>query len=409
MKILTLSSVYPNTAQPSLGLFVRERMRRVAEVGEEVRIVAPVPSFPLDHLIRSVKGGYRPAVSGRLKPENGAVCHPPFLCPPGVFKGLDGWLYALSLLPVLHKIRRRFPFQLIDAHFTYPDGVAASLLARRFRVPFTITLRGTEVPHAREPSKRLQMIRAYQRANALIAVSRSLGDLAVELGAQPEKIHVIPNGVDTRRFRPMAKNEARRALGLPDGAPVILTVGALVRRKGIHRVLEIMPRLCRRHPDLVYVVVGGGSVEGDMSGELTRIIEERNLEGRVQMEGPKPPDILPLYYSAADLFVLPTTNEGWANVLMESLACGTPVITTDVGGNAEVVSDDFLGMLIPSENPWALENAVLKGLGRSWDREAIAAYAARRDWTQVAKEVIEVFRQVLYRNDTLVTRKGSMG
>ena len=225
MRILTLSSVYPNPAQPSLGLFVRERMRRVAERGQDVRIVAPVPYFPADPLIRSVRKGYRPAIPGLMTGENGTVLHPPFLCPPGVLKGLDGCLYALSLLPVLQKLQRRFPFQLIDAHFTYPDGVAASLLARRFRVPFTITLRGTEVPHAREGSKRVQMTRAFRRADALIAVSRSLGELAVELGAPSEKVHVIPNGVDTRRFRPMQKGEARRALGLPAGAPVILTVG----------------------------------------------------------------------------------------------------------------------------------------------------------------------------------------
>lgn len=403
LRVLTLSSVYPNPAQPNLGLFVRERMRHVAQCGVDVRVVAPVPSFPADPIIRSVKGGYRPAIAGRLKPQNGAVMHPPFLCPPGVLKILDGWLYALSLLPVLHRVHRRYPFQLIDAHFAFPDGVGASLLACRFRVPFTITLRGTEVPHARQWSKRVQMRRALSRADALIAVSRSLAALAVELGASAEKVHVIPNGVDTRRFRPMAKEDARRMLGLPVRSPVILTVGALVQRKGIHRVLEILPQLCARHTDLIYVVVGGGSVEGDMSRELTRLIKERNLEGHVRLEGPRPSESLPAYYAAADLFVLPTTNEGWANVIVESLACGTPVVTTDVGGNREVLCGDFLGRIIPPKNPAALERAVLDGLARSWDRRAIAAHAARRDWALVADEVIGVFGKVLSKHNTLGT------
>ncbi|MGQ9670745.1 MAG: glycosyltransferase [Desulfosoma sp.] len=399
MHVLTLSSVYPNSRQPTLGLFVRERMQHVAQCGVEVRVVAPVPRFPGDSMIRSVKGGYRPAIPGRLKPENGAVIHPPFLCPPGVLKSLDGWLYAVSLLPVLHRVHRRSPFQLIDAHFAYPDGVGASLLARRFHVPFTITMRGTEVPHARQWSKRVQMRRALARADALIAVSRSLAALAVELGALPEKVHVIPNGVDTRRFRPMAKEDARRLLGLPVRAPVILTVGALVRRKGIHRVVDILPRLCHRHPDLVYVVVGGGSVEGDMSREIRALIKERHLEKHVRLEGSRPPESLPAYYAAADLFVLPTTNEGWANAIVESLACGTPVVATDVGGNREVLCEDFLGRIVPPRDAAALQGAVLDGLARSWDRKAIAAHAARRDWALVADEVIRVFEKVLSRHN----------
>lgn len=404
MRVLTLSSVYPNPAQPTLGLFVRERMRHVAQCGVEVRVVAPVPSFPADPIIRSLKGGYRPAMPGRLKPENGAVIHPPFLCPPGVLKSLDGWLYAISLVPVLHRVQRRYPFQLIDAHFAYPDGVGASLLARRFHVPFTITMRGTEVPHARQWSKRVQMRRALSRADALIPVSRSLAALAVELGALPEKVHVIPNGVDIRRFHPMAKEDARRLVGLPVRAPVILTVGALVRRKGIHRVLDILPQLCQRHPDLLYVVVGGGSVEGDMSRELRALIKERHLEGHVRLEGPRPSESLPAYYAAADLFVLPTTNEGWANVIVESLACGTPVVTTDVGGNREVLCEDFLGRIIPPKDAAALERAVLDGLDRAWDRKAIAAHAARRDWALVAGEVIRVFEKVLSRHNVSGTR-----
>jgi glycosyltransferase involved in cell wall biosynthesis len=174
-------------------------------------------------------------------------------------------------------------------------------------------------------------------------------------------------------------------------------------------VLEVLPRLHRRHPDLLYVVVGGGSVEGDMSGELARMIREKDLEGRVRLEGPRPPQILPAYYSAADLFVLPTTNEGWANVLVESLACGTPVVTTDVGGNREVVCRDTLGIVIPTGDRGALEEALVTGLARSWNRTAIAAHAARRDWSQVAHEVVRVFRKVLYANETPETRKGSMG
>lgn len=395
MRILTLSSVFPNPQQPLLGLFVRERTSYVS-ARAKVRVVAPVPVSPLDPFARIVKPGFRPARPGAEKQRELSVDHPPFLCFPSVFKTADGFMYFASLLCRLKRLQKEFPFDLIDAHFAYPDGVAAAFLSRLLGVPFTVTLRGTEVPYSKSPMRRIQMQWVLREAAKVICVSASLAEIARKIGAGEDKIRIIPNGVDTARFRPFDRIAARQKIGLPANATVLLSVGGLVERKGYHRVIEILPRLKQSFKDLVYVIVGGSSVEGDFSRQLDTLVGNLGLQEAVRFEGTRSPDELPLYYSAADLFVLATSNEGWANVFLESMGCGTPVVTTDVGGNSEVVTRDELGTIVPFGDSEALLRAVSEGLSRKWDQEILIEYARGRSWGNVADEVISVFKEVIH-------------
>jgi glycosyltransferase involved in cell wall biosynthesis len=408
MKILTLSSVFPNPQQPLLGLFVRERLCYVAR-RVQVRVVAPVPWSPFDGLARALKPGFRPARPGGREDHGLLVEHPRFLCFPGLLKGADGWLYYRSLLAPLGRLRREYPFELIDAHFAYPDGLAAALLARRFGVPFTVTLRGTEAPYSRSRTRRPQIEWVLRRASRVISVSRSLACVAEALRCPQEKIHVIPNGVDSLRFQPLGQAQCRRRLGLPERGRVLLSVGGLVERKGFHRVIALLPELRRSFPELVYVIVGGPSVEGDFSGRLRAQVAGLGLDGCVRFEGSQPPDALPGYYSAADVFVLATANEGWANVLLESLACGTPVVTTEVGGNREVVCEGSLGSVVPFGDPEALRAAIEGALGQRWERERLVEYARARDWGLVAQEVVEVFEEMVRRESGAFSPSGRIG
>ena len=368
---------------------------RYVSARTEVRVVAPVPVSPLDPFARMLKPGFRPARPGTEKHGELPVDHPPFLCFPSIFKMTDGLLYFVSLLARLKRLRKKFPFDLIDSHFVYPDGMAAALLSRRFGVPFTVTLRGTEVPYSRSPLRRIQMQWVLRRAARIICVSASLAETARKLGAGKDKIRVIPNGVDTLRFHPLNRIESKQKLGLPEKATVLFSVGGLVERKGYHRIIEIIPKLKRIVKDVVYVIVGGSSVEGDFSHRLEALVCKLGLQEVVRFEGSRPPDELPVYYSAADLFVLATSNEGWANVFLESMACGTPVVTTDVGGNREVVSGKELGIIVPFGDPETLLNAILNALNCKWNREALVEYASERSWEKVADEVISVFEEVM--------------
>lgn len=378
-RIVTLSSLFPSERQSMAGLFVRERAFRLG-ARVPLTVVAPQPWFPLQGLLRRWKPGFRPGAPASERQRGFEVRYPRFLSVPGMLKSLDGVFMALAAWPRLRALQREGRLDVIDAHFGYPDGRAASLLARWLGVPYTVTLRGTETRHAQDPALRPALKAALRGAARVFSVSESLRQVALQLGVPPERAIVVGNGVDLSRFYPLPQAEARAALGLPAQGPVLVSVGGLCERKGFHRVLACLPRLRQRHPGLTYLVVGGPSAEGDLTQQLRQQVRELALESCVVFAGPQPPDALRQWLSAADIFVLATRNEGWANVFLEAMACGLPVVTTRVGGNAEVVNAPELGAVVPFGDEPALEAAVDAALHTPWDRVRIRAYAEANTW-----------------------------
>jgi glycosyltransferase involved in cell wall biosynthesis len=226
----------------------------------------------------------------------------------------------------------------------------------------------------------------------VFSVSESLRQVALQLGVAPERAIVVGNGVDLARFYPLDRAEARRALGLPLDAPVLASVGGLCERKGFHRVMACLPRLRERHPGLRLLVVGGPSPEGDWTERLAALAQQLKLGDAVVFAGPQPPDALRHWLSAADVFVLATRNEGWANVFLEAMACGLPVVTTQVGGNAEVVNAPALGSVLPFDDEPALEAALDAALRTPWDRAHIRAYAEANTWDRRIEQLEREFR-----------------
>jgi glycosyltransferase involved in cell wall biosynthesis len=396
-RVVVLTTLFPHAGQPTTGLFIRERMFRVARL-LPLTVVAPVPWFPFQALLRRWKPHFRPPAPAVEMQEGIEVRRPRFLSVPSAFKWLDGWLMAVSCLPMLLRLKRDFGCNVIDAHFAYPEGYAATLLGRWLHMPVSITMRGTEVPLARDPRRRRRMIKALQRATRIFAVSDSLKRHAVCLGVAGDKILVVGNGVDTAKFHRLDRQAARQRLGLAMDAPVLVSVGALVERKGFHRVLECLPALRRRFPGLRYLVVGGAGPEGDWNARLRKSVSDLGLQDCAVFLGALAPEELNVPLSAADLFVLATRNEGWANVFLEAMACGLPVVTTDVGGNSEVVANANLGMLVPFGNPDRLAQAIADALVRDWDRDAIVAYAESNSWERCVRTLAEEFAAIAVRH-----------
>lgn len=390
MRAVVLSSTFPNANQPTLGIFVRERMTALARHCE-LRVVAPIPWFPANGLIRGSRYvGLAPVEAGGPFP----VYHPRVLSIPRYLKCVDGILYAASLARFLVRLRRDFPFDLIDAHFAYPDGLAAVLLGRLLRRPVVVTLRGSIVRLQHYRLHRPQIRWALDHAARVIAVSQSLKDVATDLGVGARHISVIPNGVDLAKFRPKVRSAAREACGLPLDRSIILTVGGIYEGKGQHHVVEALARLSARRPDAVYVMVGEDRRDGYVEG-LRERVARAGLGERVRFAGRKPHDALADWYSAADVFCLATRSEGWANVLLEALACGTPVVATRVGGNAEIVPSDRYGLLVAHGDVPALADALDRAIESRWDRAALAAYAAGHTWDAAASLVVGEFERVL--------------
>lgn len=394
--VVVLAHVFPNRAQPTYGIFIRERMLRVA-AHLPLTVVAPVPWFPGQGLLRLWRPGYRPVVPRHEVQQGVEVHHPRFLCVPGMLKALDGVFLALGALPTLRRLRRAGRLDLIDAHFIYPDGVAAWLLGRWLARPYTITLRGAIVRIARTRVRRWLAKRALLHASRVFAVAGSLRRAALELmgGAgrrDGPPVQVVANGVNLALFRPADRQACRRRLGLPADARVLITVGTLNERKGFHRVIEQMPALLREEPRLRYLAVGGGSPDGDDAHRLLDQARRLGVAEQVVFTGAVPPEALRLYYSAANVFVLPSRFEGWANVFLEAAACGLPAVATDVGGNAEVLSRPELGTLVPLGDGEALRRALSEALARQWDHEAIRAYARANAWQVRIPALVEALR-----------------
>ena len=391
--LLVYSSLFPSPVQPNAGVFVRERMFRVG-AHLPIVVVAPTPWFPFQSLLRLIKPHFRPMPPAHLQQDGVDVWYPRYFSVPGLFKQWDGLFMALSTYAMVKRLKLAGRVDIIDAHFAYPDGYAATLLGRWLKVPVAITLRGTEARHARTPTLVGPLTKALQGATRLIAVSSELRRVALQLGADPARALVVGNGVDISKFQPYPKDQARAKLGIAPTARVLISVGGLVERKGFHRVIPLLPELLKSYPDLVYLIVGGASAEGNNQAELEKMVTDLGLGPHVRFLGPKPHSDLAEVLSAADVFVLATRAEGWANVFLEAMACGLPVVTTDVGGNREVVCRPELGEVVPFGDQQALGEALQAALKASWCAERIRQYAQENAWPHRVQVLLDVFRSM---------------
>jgi teichuronic acid biosynthesis glycosyltransferase TuaC len=278
-------------------------------------------------------------------------------------------------------------FDAIDAHYVYPDGVAAIWIGRRFGLPVVITARGsdvTQIPDHRIP--RILIQHTIRDANALIAVSAALKQALVDIGAPPGKVTVLRNGVETDLFRPPHDRTAiRTALGLK--GPTLISVGGLIERKGHHRTIEAMRQL----PDFELVIAGEGPERERLSG----LIAANGLGDRVRLLGPRPHRDLPDLYGAADASVLASSREGWANVLLESMACGTPVVAANIWGNPEVVRAPEAGVIYEPNTPDGIAAGVRRLFAVLPDRAATRAYAEPFSWDETTAGQLALFRRVI--------------
>jgi teichuronic acid biosynthesis glycosyltransferase TuaC len=381
LRVLVFTLVFPNPAQPLHGTFVLERVRHLAAFAD-VEVIAPIPW----HQLRRGRIPQRQVIAGV------AASHPVFWYPPKILGSLRGAFLFLSTLYTVNRMRRTFDFDLIDAHFAYPDGFAAVLLGRWFRRPVCITLRGTIEQWSRRPVGRFLCNWAIRGADRVIAVAESLAERARQGGVPPHRVTTIANGVDIERFqdRPMAA--VRDALRLPATGRLIVSVGHISPRKGFQRVIRSLPRVLLSHPEARLVIVGGKGAEEDNSAELRTLVERLALSDRVVFAGAKSPAEVALWLAAADVFVLASDFEGCPNVILEALACGRPVVASKVG-DIERMVPGFAGILFADpEDDVALAECLAAALARDWNHRQIRDHVAARSWSDVAERVIAQWR-----------------
>jgi len=385
MRVLTLTTLYPNRRQPARAIFIHERMRHVARVCD-LEVVAPVAL------------GRGAGIAWEEELDGVRVRHPRYVALPGRWPRLNPLAIAAGSWRIVRRLHARAPFDLVDTHFAHPDGAAALRLADRLGLPLVLSLRGSDIHRDfRDARLRRRILETCRRAAAVIAVAAPLAETLGEAGSDPSRIHVIPNGVDSDLFAPRDRETSRKEVGVDDATPLLLAVGQLVPVKGFDLLLEAFARLtapCRLH-------IAG---EGPGREELMRLAGKLGIAERVHFLGLIPHAELARHYSAADAFCLSSRNEGCPNVVLEALASGCPVAAASVGEIPHLIEEGVNGMLAAPQDPVSLGKAIERLLHATLDREAVRRTVAARTWERVAACVQEVFAGVVAATDTPVDR-----
>lgn len=388
IKSLLFSTLYPSSARPIHGIFVETRLRELLKSGRvEARVVAPVPWFPFRHrhFGRYAEMAATPSVEVR---HGITVYHPRYPLPPKIGQNIAPYALAAGALPTIRRLQRDgFDFDLLDAHFVYPDGVAASILARLLGKPLVCTARGSDINVYKNfawPRRLIRRMLAASSAN--IGVSADLVRQMIELGAPADRCRVIRNGVDLQRFTLVDQGAARRQLNIDHAGLLLLSVGHLVEVKGHDLVIRMLTEL----PDAKLAIVGAGP----QLSALQALAASLGLAGRVQFAGQQPNETLKTWFSAADVLVLASQSEGWPNVLLESMACGTPVVATRVSGIPEIVTGPDAGRLADVRDVPHLLAALQSLLAHRPAGTAVRRHAEAFSWHDTTENQCRLFAAV---------------
>lgn len=387
LRLLTFSTLFPNAAAPSHGIFVENRLRHLMASGEaESRVIAPVPWFPFQNKRFGSYAAY--AAAPRHEQRHGLeITHPRYPLIPKVGMTVTPALLYLWALPAVRRLLASgYEFDLIDAHYFYPDGVAAALIARKLGKPVTITARGTDINLIPEYTlPRRQILWAAERAKGMITVCQALKDEMVTLGVPADRVTVLRNGVDLDMFRPGDREALRARYGLTQ--PTLISVGHLIERKGHNLAIEALPGL----PDFRLLIAG----DGPEDASLRTLADRLGVADRVEFLGRRPHEELPALCCAADALVLASSREGWANVLLEAMACGTPVVASNVWGTPEVVAVPEAGRLMAERTGEGIAAATRELFAGLPDRADTRRYAEGFSWDATTQGQLDLFRKIL--------------
>lgn len=396
MHVVTFSNLFPSSVMPTHGLFVYERMRRVAaSLGCKWTAIAPVPNVfaPLRSVFGS--GSYQDWAKvpqqerWPLADSQVTVHHARFRHWPGLSQRRQADAVAAGARSLVRELANDGGV-VLDAHYLWPDGVAAAKLAAEFGVPFTLTARGSDVNVlGLDAYIASRIAEAAGRAHRCMAVSDALAARFAEIASLPKgTVQTVRNGVDLERFQPGDVAAARAQFGLPQDRKIVLAVGRLVAGKGFAEAL----RAVRQLPDTVLALVGDGPERSALATEGGE---------QVCLLGTRGPDEVALAYRAADAFVLPSHREGWPNVVTEALASGLPVIATRVGGIPQILAADHdahaqpeghLGALVDVGDVEGLRVALARVLAQPAQRSLVRAFAHRYGWREPIDQLAAIFR-----------------
>lgn len=400
-RVLSLATLFPNAHRPRFGTFVARQFEALAARDDcDVTVINPIGVPPIAF------GRYAPlaksAVSGV---EHGvSVYRPRFTLIPKIGGRYNPAMIARATLPLARKLHAENPFDVVDAQFFYPDGPAAARIAAELGLPLSIKARGSDILHWGNTPYALTMMReACDQAAGLLSVSKALARDMADLGLPSDKITIHYTGLDRALFYPRDRTQARAYLAsefgvnIDENAPILTSTGALISIKGQGLIIGALAH----HPKAHLLLVGGGP---DRPALEAQAAEER-VSDRVHFLGLLDHVALPQILSASDAMVLPSTREGLANAWVEALACGTPLVITDVGGARELVTSPAAGEIV-ERNAASIAEGIYKVLAASHAPERIAECATHFSWDNNAATLAEYYDALILRGHNGRPREG---
>jgi glycosyltransferase involved in cell wall biosynthesis len=389
--ILSFSTLFPNKNQPHHGIFVKNRLEHLKSSYPDItlRMIAPVPYYPnlgIKKYKHYINIPYHEIV------DTIETYHPRYIVIPKIGMNITPYtLYSAGLKAVKNYIKHYGKPDILDSHYVYPDGIAATWIGEKLNIPTTMTARGTDInliPHYRFPKKLI--LNAIDKCDAIITVCAALKDEIIHLGGDKNKIHTMRNGVDLIGFTPCDKNTSKQKYNLPLDKKIIVSVGHLIERKGHHLIIEALKLL---DENIHLAIAGSGELEQDLKQQVVA----NHLQNRVHFLGALPHYDLKYVYSAANCMVLASSREGWPNVLLESMACDTPVVATKVWGSPEVVQNNHAGILIDERNSQSIAKGIEQLFSSMPVKGTTRIYAEQFSWDTTSKAQYELFNNLCKR------------
>lgn len=371
-----MTNLHPVPGELHRGVFIGQLVRQLSK-HHEVHVVVPLPTrlgrgrveevVVEDQPVTIVRYGYIPFLGRRIHAQ----------------------LMLFGVRSVVARLHAKHGFDVLNAHWLYPDGVAAEKLANELGMPLVLTARGCDVnDYLEKPWLRGKILASLKAARCVTAVSRQLVQRLEASGVPTSLLTAIPNGVDRARFRIRSRSECRVALGLPEAAKLTVAITRLSHEKGVEFLIRAMCKVVEREPRAMLRIVGSGALQGS----LMALVAQLGLtDQQVRFVGSVRHDEVPIWLGAADVVCLPSLREGYPNAVVEALACGRPVVASAVGAVPSLLNGDN-GTTVPPADPMTLGHALSEALARTWSPEAVCGVSNIMSWTQVAEAYETVYQ-----------------
>jgi glycosyltransferase involved in cell wall biosynthesis len=377
LKIAAITRYFPSSGEPAQGRSLYETLRIVGR-SADVRVFYPNAAYPA--FLRS-RGRTYDKLDPAFRPPDVSVSYFNYLALPLISRPLNGWMAARVLLPHV----RAFAPDLVFGCFLYPECFAALKIGKSLGVPVAAMSIGSDLNRIGDPISARHTRAVLREADYVVMVCEHLRKTAVAMGATAARTRAILNGCDLEVFRPGNRSQARERLGIDQSSEAVVYVGRMDLQKGLRELVQAVAALHSNRPRLHCYLVGHGH---DRS-QIEDAIRASEAGGYIRLVPGCAFDEVAVWMAAADVVTLPSYMEGCPNAILEALACGRPVVATNVGGIPEILNDSC-GRLVPPREPDELAEALAFVLDASWDPKAISAHG-NRSWSAPAAELMEVF------------------